>query len=128
MECIICIEDISENTNITLECCKKDVHLKCLNEWVTTNINLNKKVNKCFFCNQKNDIIEFMGNDLNRVITLQDNLIDENNMNIIPYNVREMNNEENSIDIININTAYKKILLVLLYFLFFIVLFYLLIN
>ena len=43
-ECPICLEelDFSNNIIITLECCKKDVHLDCIKKWSTDINNKNK--------------------------------------------------------------------------------------
>ena len=57
MECIICLTDISINDFYKLSCCNNDVHIKCINEWIQSNIN-NKDISKCFICSQQNDIIE----------------------------------------------------------------------
>ena len=54
-ECLICL-DIIENNNdnavYILECCKNQVHLKCLYKWYTSH--KNKKT--CFICNQYNKL------------------------------------------------------------------------
>ena len=57
IECVICLNDISNNDNYTLTCCKNEVHIYCLNDWVNTNIT-NKNVAKCFICSQENSMIE----------------------------------------------------------------------
>jgi hypothetical protein len=87
MECIICLTDISINDFYKLSCCNNDVHIKCINKWIQSNIN-NKDILKCFICNQNNDIIEdivlwnsqkFFNNDKYiNIHTINDN---ENNIN-----------------------------------------------
>tara|TARA_B100000424_G_C22897950_1_gene477609 strand:- start:652 stop:1089 length:438 start_codon:yes stop_codon:yes gene_type:complete len=55
-ECIICLTDTSANDYLQLDCCKKTVHINCLNIWIKTNIN-NNEVKKCFYCKENNDYI-----------------------------------------------------------------------
>ena len=60
-ECVICIEDITDNNSIiVLECCKNKVHIRCINEWILTKLKQQVYVENCFFCNQKNDLIQFI--------------------------------------------------------------------
>lgn len=56
-ECVICLNDISTNDHFTLTCCKNDVHIYCLNDWVHKNIT-KKNISKCFICSQQNSMIE----------------------------------------------------------------------
>jgi len=56
-ECIICLTDTSDNDYIELDCCKKIVHIDCLNLWIQTNIKNTEEVRKCFHCKKKNDYI-----------------------------------------------------------------------
>ena len=52
-ECYICLDNINFNENdfLELNCCKNNLHLKCLKEWCTKN-----NTSKCFICNQTNEI------------------------------------------------------------------------
>ena len=59
IECVICLNDISDNDYYTLTCCKNDVHIYCLNDWVNKNIT-KKNIAKCFICSQENSMIENM--------------------------------------------------------------------
>ena len=59
IECVVCFNDISLNEHYTLACCKNDVHICCLNDWVQKNI-AKTNISKCFICSQENDIIETM--------------------------------------------------------------------
>ena len=51
-ECYICLDNINLNENdfLELNCCKNNVHLKCLIEWYIKN-----NTSNCFICNQTND-------------------------------------------------------------------------
>lgn len=101
MECIICLTDISINDFYNLSCCNNDVHIKCINKWIQSNIN-NKDISKCFICNQNNDIIED--------IVLWNSKKFFNNEKYI--NIHTINDNENNINrpIINnlSNNLYKK--------------------
>jgi hypothetical protein len=75
IECVICLNDISNNDYYTLTCCKNDVHIYCLNDWVNKNIT-KKNIAKCFICSQENSMIE----------------------NMVSYNKSSHNNSETVID------------------------------
>ena len=57
-ECYICLDTINLNENdfLELNCCKNNVHLKCLKEWCVKN-----NTSNCFICNQTNDIFKELG-------------------------------------------------------------------
>ena len=57
-ECIICFTDISLNDFFILDCCKKPVHIECLNTWIKSNINSNQEIDKCFYCKRNNEYID----------------------------------------------------------------------
>ena len=57
IECMICLNDISCNDHYTLTCCKNDVHIYCLNDWIHKNIT-KKNISKCFICSQENSILQ----------------------------------------------------------------------
>jgi len=101
MECIICLTDISINDFYKLSCCNNDVHIKCINKWIQSNIN-NKDISKCFICSQKNDIIE-------DIVLWNSNKFFNNEKYI---NIHTINDNENNINrpIINnlSNNLYKK--------------------
>jgi hypothetical protein len=94
MECIICLTDISINDFYKLSCCNNDVHIKCINKWIQSNIN-NKDISKCFICNQKNDIIE-------DIVLWNSKKFFNNEKYINIYTTNNLNNNENDI---NRNTA-----------------------
>jgi hypothetical protein len=54
-ECYICLENINltENDFLELNCCKNNVHLKCLTQWCIKN-----NTSNCFICNQTNEIFK----------------------------------------------------------------------
>ena len=100
LECVICLNDISSNDNCSLTCCKNNVHIYCLNDWIQKNIS-KKNISKCFICSQENLIIEDIvsynkkdelvattnsnnTNSINNEIVLFN---DNNNMLTISYNI-----------------------------------------
>ena len=88
-ECVICLNDISINDYYTLTCCKNDVHIYCLNDWVDKNIT-KKNISKCFICSQENSIIETM---------VSYNKRNHNNITVIDYDTtNNITNDNNSIN------------------------------
>ena len=105
MECIICLTDISINDFYKLICCNNDVHIKCINEWIHSNIN-NKDISKCFICSQKNDIIQ-------DIVSMNNNIYFHNNQSNIYIDMEQdidIDNQNNitEVNIIN-NDLYIKI-------------------
>jgi hypothetical protein len=102
IECVICLNDISINELYTLTCCKNNVHIYCLNNWVSKNIT-NKNISKCFICSQENSIIETIvlynkyipinNNNTNAIIHNHNNDNDNNNDNSIIIRNNNINNE-----------------------------------
>jgi len=94
VECVICLNDISVNDHFTLICCKNDVHIYCLNDWVNKNIT-KKNISKCFICSQENSMIETM---------VSYNKISNTNTGIIvdyDYNNSIINHNNNEIILVN---------------------------
>ena len=97
LECVICLNDISSNDNYILTCCKNNVHIYCLNDWIQKNIS-NKNISKCFICSQENliieDIVSYNKKDEIVITTITSNnnstnemvLFNTNNMLNISYN------------------------------------------
>ncbi len=83
-ECPICLEelDFSNNIIISLECCKKDVHLDCIKKW-SMDIN-NKNKNLCLLCRKNSDFLQDLYNNFN----LQP-LIDNSNSEVHYIQIRE---------------------------------------
>ncbi len=70
-ECPICFEFLdNSNDYIILKCCKKNVHISCLNSWYNKN-NINNNLS-CFLCTQKN-------NDINNIL-INDNILSDNKL------------------------------------------------
>jgi len=88
IECVICLNDISSNDHCILTCCKNNVHIYCLNDWIRKNIS-KKNISKCFICSQKNVIIEDIVS-YNRDNELG---IDYSTTNSITNNNNNINNE-----------------------------------
>ena len=57
LECVICLNDVSNNNHFTLTCCKNNVHIYCLNYWIQKNIT-KKNISNCFICSQENTILQ----------------------------------------------------------------------
>ena len=93
IECVICLNDISTNDHFTLTCCKNDVHIYCLNDWVNKNIT-KKNISKCFICSQENSMIENMVS-YNKIIhnNNSETVIDYNDTNSIINRNNNINNE-----------------------------------
>jgi len=110
-ECPICLEeiDISNNIIITLECCKKHVHLDCIKQW-SVDIN-NKNKNLCLLCRKSSDFLEDLYNNLN----IQP-LIDNSNSEIHYIQIDDSNNVNT---LLRTNNNNKRIILL------FILIFYL---
>jgi len=101
-ECVICLNNISINELFTLTCCKNDVHIYCLNDWISKNIT-NKNISKCFICSQENNLIETIVS-YNKYIP-----VNYNTTNAIIYNHNNDNNN-NSIIIRNNNINNELVL------------------
>ena len=105
-ECVICLNDISVNDYYTLTCCKNDVHICCLNDWVDKNIT-KKNISKCFICSQENSIIETMvsynKSSHNNNITVNTYDYDYDDTNSITNDNNSINNINNEIVLYNDN-------------------------
>jgi hypothetical protein len=91
-ECVICLNDIVINDYYTLTCCKNDVHICCLNDWVDKNIT-KKNISRCFICSQENSIIATM---VSYNSTIDNNYINNsinNDNNSINNDINSINNE-----------------------------------
>lgn len=98
-ECVICLNDIVGDTNCILTCCKNNVHISCLNDWINKNIS-KKNISKCFICSQKNVIIEdIVSYNKEDIIVLDNNSITNNNNNNNINNEIVLFNSENMLNI-----------------------------
>ena len=93
IECMICLNDISCNDYITLTCCKNDVHIYCLNDWIHQNIT-KKNISKCFICSQENIILQDIVSYNSPILKLNTN----------SSNIINSSNTINSSNIINNST------------------------
>lgn len=100
-ECIICMNEYHDDF-ITLECCKKNVHLVCLNKWIEFNFQNKIFLKNCLHCKQNNIFIEQLSNFNTNI----------NTININSNNSNNINNIINSFN--NINNPVKKIILILI--------------
>ena len=93
-ECVICLNDISCNDYITLTCCKNDVHIYCLNDWIHQNIT-KKNISKCFICSQENIILQDIVSYNSPIIKLNtnsSNIINDSTNNINEIVIHNDNN------------------------------------
>ena len=101
-ECIICLDEIKENHKFDLSCCNIKIHKICMYNWISSNLyknkELNKDINKCFYCKQQSQ-------ELDNIIEI----IKENN-NYTVIDIENNNNIENEIVTLN-NQRIKKIII-----------------
>ena len=94
IECMICLNDISCNDHFTLTCCKNDVHIYCLNDWIHKNIT-KKNISKCFICSQENSILQDIvsyNSPILKVNTNSSNIINDSTNNINEIVIHNDNN------------------------------------
>tara|TARA_B100001142_G_C14338331_1_gene656816 strand:- start:877 stop:1236 length:360 start_codon:yes stop_codon:yes gene_type:complete len=109
MECIICLNDISNNDFIVLECCKQNIHIDCLKQWINTNYNKNTDISLCIYCKNKNNIINDMIKNI--VIDIEERTSDASNVSIIT--------QYTNIPIYNNNARLRIVSSFTIFFLFF---------
>jgi len=128
-ECIICLDNIENNTNTTniyLECCHNYVHENCLFLWISTNIHKNKDINLCIYCKSNNDTITTIINNYKKLLENNTEIIIINNDNYqINTNNNTNNNNNNEIIIVE-NTRLTKIFTPFLSFFIFLFFLYIL--
>jgi hypothetical protein len=91
-ECVICLNDIVINDYYTLTCCKNNVHICCLNDWINKNIT-KKNISRCFICSQENSIIATMVSYNSTIDNNYDNNSINNDNNSINNDINSINNE-----------------------------------
>jgi len=126
-ECIICLDNIENNTNTTniyLECCHNYVHENCLFLWISTNIHKNKDINLCIYCKSNNDTITTIINNYKKLLENNTEIIIVNNDNY-NYQINTNNNNNNEIIIVE-NTRLTKIFTPFLSFFIFLFFLYIL--
>ena len=126
MECIICMDEISNNDikeNTQLECCNQFIHIECLQKWVQSNLTKNSDINKCFYCKKNNKLInQIVKFNTEKFTELSNTQHDQNNILIVIPNeqlniVNQNRINHNAILIILIKTI-SLVLFVLLFCIF----------
>ncbi len=66
LDCPICFEPLDTSDVITMDCCKKQLHLKCINEWHLKNINSTCRDTKdlCIMCRTKSELMSDIFNSI----------------------------------------------------------------
>ncbi len=80
LDCPICFDALDTSDVITMDCCKKQIHLKCINEWHMKNIDSQTK-DLCIMCRTKSELMNDIYNTL--TITIYDEEDEENMINSI---------------------------------------------
>ena len=72
-DCPICLEPLEASDVITMDCCKKQIHLKCINEWHLKNIDSTCRDTKdlCIMCRTKSELMSDIFNSIS--ITIYEN-------------------------------------------------------
>ncbi len=83
-DCPICLDPLEASDVITMDCCKKQIHLKCINEWHLKNIESNVRDTKelCIMCRSKSELMS----DIYNSITIA--VYDEDEESVTIYNRR----------------------------------------
>ena len=92
-DCPICLDilDRSINVIITLECCKKDIHLNCIKNWIIEKNNINNINNfnkkQCILCRRESVFLNDLYNNINtQLLDNSNNLIHSIDINTIETN------------------------------------------
>lgn len=100
-ECPICFEqlDICGNIILLLDCCRQEIHLECMKNWILNPQNTEK--NKCILCRTSSDLIIDIGAPLlyeNQSANATNRELWENNTDItdISDNLNNNNNFSNN--------------------------------
>ena len=66
LDCPICFEPLDTSDVITMDCCKKQLHLKCINEWHLKNIDSTSRDTKelCIMCRTKSELMTDIFNSI----------------------------------------------------------------
>ena len=67
LDCPICFEPLDTSDVITMDCCKKQLHLKCINEWHLKNIDstIRDTKDQCIMCRSKSELMSDIFNSIN---------------------------------------------------------------
>jgi len=73
LDCPICFDPLDTSDVITMDCCKKQLHLKCINEWHLKNIDSTCRDTKdlCIMCRTKSELMSDIFNSIS--ITIYEN-------------------------------------------------------
>lgn len=65
-DCPICLDPLEASHVITMDCCKKQIHLKCINEWHLKNIESSVRDTKdlCIMCRSKSELMSDIYNSI----------------------------------------------------------------
>ncbi len=66
LDCPICFDPLDTSDVITMDCCKKQLHLKCINEWHLKNIDSTCRDTKdlCIMCRTKSELMSDIFNSI----------------------------------------------------------------
>ena len=67
LDCPICFDPLDTDHVITMDCCKKQLHLKCINQWHVKNINSDTR-DLCIMCRSKSSLMEDIYNTIRLTI------------------------------------------------------------
>ena len=86
LDCPICFEPLDTSDVITMDCCKKQLHLKCINEWHLKNIDstIRDTKDQCIMCRSKSELMSDIFNSIS-ITVYEEN--EENGIDTI-YNRR----------------------------------------
>lgn len=84
LDCPICFDPLDTSDVITMDCCKKQIHLKCINKWHITNIDSENR-ELCIMCRTKSSLMTDIYNTIS--LTVFDDE-DENNLTSNPIIIR----------------------------------------
>ena len=87
LDCPICFDPLDTSDVITMDCCKKQLHLKCINEWHLKNIDSTFRDTKdlCIMCRTKSELMSDIFNSIS--ITVYEDEEDDDGLDTI-YNRR----------------------------------------
>ena len=80
LDCPICFDPLDSCHIITMDCCRKQLHLKCINKWHMKNIDSETK-ELCIMCRTKSDLMTDIYNTLSLTIYDDDDDDEENVVN-----------------------------------------------
>ena len=67
LDCPICFDPLDTSDVITMDCCNKQIHLKCINKWHVTNIDSETK-ELCIMCRTKSTLMSDIYNTISLTV------------------------------------------------------------